>query len=66
MSETYLEGKVWSPLLKGEANFNYLPWRGDFEKFKEGGGSMVQGQVFLKGGLAFLLCNFFKVYHFHI
>ena len=35
----------------GGANFNYLPWRqGDPEKFLKWGGSMVLGQVFLKGG----------------
>ena len=38
------------PFLKGGVNFHYLPWRGDFEKLKKGGGSMVQGQVFLKDG----------------
>ena len=27
---------------------------------------MVQAQVFLKGGLALFLCNFFKVYRFYI
>ena len=27
---------------------------------------MVQGQVFLKGGLALFLFSFFKVYHFYI
>ena len=27
---------------------------------------MVQGQAFLKGGLALFLFNFFKVYHFRI
>ena len=47
---------VWTPFpfLKGwaEVNFNYLPQRGwgDSEKLKRGGESMVQGQVFLKGG----------------
>ena len=35
-------------------------------KNKKGGGSMVQGQVFLKGGggLTLFLFNFFEVYHF--
>ena len=34
----------------GEVNFDYLPWRGrESENFKKGVGSMVQGQVFLKG-----------------
>ena len=27
---------------------------------------MVQGQIFLKGGLTLFLFNFFKVYHFYI
>ena len=31
-----------------EVNFDYLPWRGESEKLKKAGGSMVQGQVFLK------------------
>ena len=40
-----------SPLfLEGKVNFDYLPWRGEFEKLKKGGGSMVRGQVFLKEG----------------
>ena len=30
--------------------FDYLPRRGESEKLKKGGGSMVQRQVFLKGG----------------
>ena len=35
----------------GEVNFDYLPRRGrESENFKKGVGSMVQGQVFLKGG----------------
>ena len=40
-----------SPLFKGrwEVNFNYHPCRGDPKQKKEGG-SMVQGQVFLKRG----------------
>ena len=35
-------------LKGGEVNFDYLPWRGESEKLKKAGGSMVQGQVFLK------------------
>ena len=35
---------------RGHVNFDYLPRRGKSEKFKKGGGSMVQGQVFLKIG----------------
>ena len=56
-------------LKGGEVNFDDLPWRGESEKLKKAGGSMVQGQVFLKwagvggrGGLALLLFNFFMVY----
>ena len=52
---------VLDPLLsfKGGSKF-WLP--------PTGGGTMVQGQVFLKGGgaLALFLLNFFKVYHFYI
>ena len=34
----------------GGVNFKYLPWRGRESKIlKKGGGSMVQGQIFLKG-----------------
>ena len=36
------------------------------EIFKKGGGSMVQGQVFLKGQLTLFLFHFSKVYHFDI
>ena len=36
--------------IKGGVNFGYLSRRGEAEKFKKGGGSMVQGQVFLKEG----------------
>ena len=59
------------PLLfkGGEVNFDYLTRRGGggILKIKKVGGSMVQGQVFLKGeGLALFLFNFFKVYHFCI
>ena len=56
--------------LKGRGvNSNYLPRRGgESEKLKKGGGSLVQGQVFLKGGggggwnFSYLI----KVYNFHI
>ena len=36
----------------GEVNFDYFPRKGggQSEKFYKGGGTMVQGQVFLKGG----------------
>ena len=39
------------PPLKGggEVNFDYLPRRRGVWKIKKGGGSMVQGQVLLKG-----------------
>ena len=34
----------------GGVSFNYFPQReGDLKNKKKGGGSMVQGQVFLKG-----------------
>ena len=41
-----------APLFKRGVgvNFNHLPRRGDIEKLKKGCGSMVQGEVFLKGG----------------
>ena len=40
---------------------------GEIWIIKKGGGSMVQGHMFLKeGGLALFLFNFFKVYHFYI
>ena len=59
---------VWTPFLKvGGVNFDYLPQSGGSEKLKKGGGSIVQGKVFLKKrGLALFLFNAFKVYHFHI
>ena len=46
---------VWTLFKGAEVNFNYLPWRtggggGRSEKLTKGGGSMVQGQKFLKGG----------------
>ena len=58
-----------TPILKGvEVNFDHLSeeegagaGRGESEKLEKGGGSIVHGKVFLKGGLAF-----FKVYHFYI
>ena len=34
----------------GEVSFDYRPRRRESEKLKKEGGSMVQGQVFLKGG----------------
>ena len=63
--ELYIPFITW-----GKVNFDYLPRRmggeGEFEKLKKGGGSMVQGQVFLKGrGLALFLFSFSKVYHFY-
>ena len=39
---------VWTP--PPSPLFDYLPRRGESEKIKKGGGSMVQRQVFLKGG----------------
>ena len=43
-----------------------FPGWDESEKLKKVGGSMVQGQVFLKGGggLTLFLFKFFKVYHF--
>ena len=44
-----------SPFLKcGKINFDYLPrrGRGESEKLKKRSGSMVQEQVFLKGGMS--------------
>ena len=42
------------------------PGGGESEKLKNGGGSVVQGQVFLIVGLLLFLFKFFKVYHFYI
>ena len=52
-----------APLFKGEGggvNFDYLPWRGGIWKIKKGGGDMVQGQVFLKGGTVTFPIWFFQ------
>ena len=48
-------------LKKGEVNFDYLPQRGGGpEKIKKGGGgSMVQGPVFLKVGAGAFPIYFF-------
>ena len=55
------ESKIWLLLPEGGGGGG-----GESEKLK-GGGTMMQGQVFLKeGGLALFLLNFFKVYHFYI
>ena len=64
------------PFFKGGSKFyNYFRWRGEFENLKKWveGGSMVQGQVLLKGRgrgegdfLALSVFNFFKVCHFYI
>ena len=52
---------------RGGVNCDYLSRRGGSEKLKKAGGSMVQGQVLLKGrGLTLFLFFFFKVYHFYI
>ena len=59
-----MEANSWHPIL-----FHIVS---ESEKLKKGGGNMVQGQVFLKGGgggeggLPLFLFNFFKVYHFYI
>ena len=52
----------------GGVNFNYLSQRRGFWKTKKRGGSMVQRQVFIKGGggLARFLFNFFTIYYFYI
>ena len=38
----------WNVGGGGIVNFDFLPWRVGYGKLKKGGGSMVQGQVFLK------------------
>ena len=58
--DSYLVDIVWtppppasppSPFLKGGGvNFDYLTERGGIWKIKKGGGHIVQGLVFLKGG----------------
>ena len=55
-----------SPSFKGKVNFNYLPRMGKSSKLKKKGrgGSMVQGQVFLKGWLALLICSKFIIFIF--
>ena len=47
-------------------NFDYLPWREgrESEKSQKLGGSMVQGQVFLKGGTDTFPISFFQVLSF--
>ena len=68
ISAKVIPTKARTPFLKqGKVNFDYLPRRRESEKLKKGGGSTMQGQVFLKGGEGLtLLFNFFKVYHFYI
>ena len=56
---------VWTPppyiFKRGqEVNFNYLLQRGESEKLKKKGGSMVQGQVFLKRGAGTFPISFFQ------
>ena len=65
--------RIPSPTFKkgaGGVNFDYLPKRGESEKLKKGGESMVQGKVLLKkkggGKLTLFVFNSFKVYHFYI
>ena len=50
----------------GGSKFWLPPTEGGIWKIKEGGGNMVQGQVFLKaeGRPTLFLSNFFEVYHF--
>ena len=59
---------VWTPsLFKGVGGKFWLPHpEGEIWKIKKRGESIVQRQVFLKGGLALFLFHFFKVYHFYI
>ena len=47
-------------LRGGEVNFKYLSQRGESEKLKKWGVSMVQGQVFLKGGTGTFPIKFFQ------
>ena len=59
------QGILCKKNLRSSASIVPIPRGEGLWKIKKGGGSMVQGQVFLKGGgLAFVLFNFFKVYHF--
>ena len=60
---SWKQSQFRSFLQGGELNFSYFHRReGESGKLKKEGGSMVLGQVFLKGeGLAFWLSNFFKV-----
>ena len=48
--DTCLHHQVWTFLFsrRREVN-NYLPLRGESEKLEKANGSMLQGQVFLKG-----------------
>ena len=51
----------------GGVNFDYLPQRGGSEKLKKGGGSIVQGQVFLKEGgwhCSYLMLSRFIIFTF--
>ena len=52
----------------GRVNFNYLPQRGGPWKIRKRGRSIVQEQVFLKGGgrVALSLFIFVKVYYIYI
>ena len=45
-----------SPFLRGGVNFNNFLRRGEIWKIKKGGGTMVQGEVFLKGGGGWRFC----------
>ena len=51
----------------GGVNFDYLPQRGGSEKLKKGGGSIVQGKVFLKEGgwhCSYLMLSRFIIFTF--
>ena len=56
------------PFLKvGGVNFDYLPRRGGSEKLKKLGGSIVQGQIFLKeggGNCSYLMLSKFVIFTF--
>ena len=67
-SASILHSSDPTPFLNGEEQILITSpgGEGGSGKLKKGGGSMVQGQVFLKGTMALFLFNFFKIYHFYI
>ena len=54
--------------LKGrEVNFDCLPRKGEYERIQKGGGSMGQGQIFLKEGgwhFSYLIFSRFIIFTF--